>query len=184
MSRTYRRKTIKPSYYNFTSKEDFEVSKHHFDLGAQQPEHHRPFPARPLIQVRTGWLNRMEWVEADYRHWRHPQYVKYQQKTREWYKEFRQLDSYANFQAAEDYRRYGNGAKTYEHYKAQIEARHHSDNGYEVHGRTVPRWFRQLFSECPQRTETRDLIRKGMNGEDWEDIVFPDKPINVGWFYW
>ena len=185
MSRTYRRKAIKNAYYNFKSKEDFEVSKHHFDLGAQRPEHHRPYPQRPVVATRTGWLNRVEMVTLDHRHYGYPEYKKWQRKTQKWYNEYRNLDEYANWVAADEYRRYGNGAKTYEEFKARADARHHSDNGYEVHGRTTPRWFRRVFGLAPLRTETRSLIRKGQNGgADWEDIVFTDKQANVGWFYW
>lgn len=184
MSRTYRRKAIKNPYYNFDSKEDFEVSKHHFDLGAQQPEHHRPYPQRPMVEVRTGWLNRVQKVLLDHRQYGHPEYKKYQLKVQKWYQEYRSLDAHANWSAAEDYRRHGKGAKTYEAFKARADARFRSDNGHEIHGRTTPRWFRLAFSLNPERTEVRSLIRKGMNEGEWEDIVFPDKPVDLKWYYW
>lgn len=182
MSRTYRRKNIKLTYYNFDSEEEFDVARHHYMAGAQKPTYNKPYPKLPLVREKAWWNpDRYHWVEPGYGH---PVYKKWSQKTRAWWQEYYALDEYVNWKAADHYKRWGMGKLTFAAHREQQEARFHSDCGYPVHSHNTPRDFRNLFFHRPDRRKAKQLIRRGIELDNWDELNFPDKQAPAGWYYW
>lgn len=179
MSRTIRRKTTKPSYFNFESEEKFNFALESHKSNAQKPNYIRPHPERPQVRRLSPW-GRMQWVEAPYSS---KEYEKHSQLAAEWWYEYRTSDAYLAYNAATEYKRYGFGKQSYKEFVAKVVAIHHSDCGYGVHKQTTPRDFRNGFTR-EDRQRTRALIHIGTELDNWDDLLFPKPKKDAGWWYW
>lgn len=169
MSRTYRRKNLKPSWINYEDKQEFERLSQLSTIGVEKPII-PPSPKRP-----TGvW-----WSMLD-----HPANEKWREEYNKWYREHLCSNAYHDYQDVKSFNRYSLGKKRYKDYVKAHNARFHSDNGYPVHSHTTPRDFRNLFFHRPDRRTAKQLIRRGIELDNWDELNFPDKQAPAGWYYW
>jgi hypothetical protein len=64
-------------------------------------------------------------------------------------------------------------------YKKNI-ALHYSDAGSHSFKEPGPAWFRNLFTERPQRREAKRELQKFLNDEEYEVMLLPKNPLE----YW
>lgn len=64
-------------------------------------------------------------------------------------------------------------------YKKKI-AKHYSDAGSYRFKEPGPAWFRNLFTERPQRREARKELQKFLKDEEYEVMLLPKNPLE----YW
>lgn len=180
MSRTIRRKTTKPQYFNFESEAEFNFARDSYLSNAPRPEHIRPYLERPLVRALNPW-GRYSWVEAPYES---PEYKRHLRKSVEWWHEYRTSDAYIAHSASNDYKRHGYYKSTYKEHVAKETAMFHSDCGYRTTHHWTPREFRNSHFTRPWRRETKALIHTGMVYDEWDDLMFPNWKENAGWWYW
>lgn len=179
MSRTIRRKAIKPTYFNFDSEAEFNFALDCYKSNAPNPQYIRPYVERSLVRALNPW-GRYSWVEAPYGS---PEYKKFQQKSAEWWYEYRTSNAYVAHAARNEYERRGAGKQSYSGLIAKQTAVFHSDAGYGVHKHTVPRDFRHTFTKA-DRQRTRALIYHGIANDSWDELLFPKAKTDAGWWYW
>ena len=168
MSRTYRRKNLKPSWINYEDKQEFERLSQLSTIGVEKPII-PPSPKRPT----SVW-----WSMLD-----HPANEKWREEYNKWYREHLCSNAYHDYQDVKSFNRYSLGKKRYKDYVKAHNARFHSDCGFGPSwGATIPSAFVNTFQTRPLRRAHKTAIQRGLRDYNEDNIVLVEKYC-LKWLY-